>query len=49
MQDSAALPGSVALLIALVLPLSAEAQVLDTPNMTPDPTSYYSVKRYSTG
>jgi hypothetical protein len=40
MQDSASLPGSVALLIALVLPLSAEAQVLDTLNMTPDSTSY---------
>jgi hypothetical protein len=40
MQNSAVLSGSIVLLIALGLPLSAGAQVLDTLNMTPDSTSY---------
>ncbi len=40
MQNPAVLPSSVVLLIALILPLSAEAQVLDTLNMRPDSTSY---------
>jgi hypothetical protein len=40
MQKLTVLLGSIVLLTALVLPLSAEAQVLDTLNVTPDSTSY---------